>query len=49
MNDAREPSDPHIPPLDDEDDTRWLKPDDPRRVEIERRKRDAETGMDSFA
>jgi hypothetical protein len=35
---AREPFDAHLPPLDDEDDARYLDPDDPRRVEVERRR-----------
>jgi hypothetical protein len=41
---AREPFDPHLPPLDDEDDVRHLLSDDPRRVEIMRRR--AERGED---
>lgn len=36
MNDGdREPSDPHMMPLDDEDDARYLDPSDPRRREVE--------------
>jgi hypothetical protein len=31
-----EPSDPHTPPLDDDDDARWLDPVDPRRLRVER-------------
>jgi hypothetical protein len=35
---AREPFDPHQGPLDNEDDAQYLKPEDPRRVEVERRR-----------
>lgn len=35
---AREPFDAHQGPLDDDDDARYLLPDDPRRVEVERRR-----------
>jgi hypothetical protein len=35
---AREPFDPHLPPLDDEDDARHLDPADPRRLDVERRR-----------
>jgi hypothetical protein len=35
---AREPFDPHLGPLDDDDDARYLDPVDPRRLEIERRR-----------
>lgn len=35
---ADEPSDPHLPPLDDDDDARYLDPVDPRRLEVERRR-----------
>jgi hypothetical protein len=34
----REPFDPHMMPLDDEDDARYLRADDPRRIEIERKR-----------
>lgn len=34
---AREPFDPHMGPLDDDRDARFLRPSDPRRVEVERR------------
>ena len=30
-----EPSDPHTPPLDDREDGRYLRRDDPRRLEAE--------------
>ena len=43
---AREPFDAHLPPLDDEDDVRHLLPDDPRRVEIMRRRGEQERGED---
>ena len=33
----REPVDGHRMPLDDLEDGRWLEPDDPRRLEAERR------------
>lgn len=33
---AREPFDPHMGPLDNEDDARYLDPTDPRRLAIER-------------
>jgi hypothetical protein len=33
-----ERSDPHTPPLDNDDDARWLDPVDPRRLEVERRR-----------
>lgn len=32
---AKEPADPHTPPLDDIEDAKWLDPDDPRRKAIE--------------
>jgi hypothetical protein len=32
-----EPYDPHLGPLDDDDDARYLDPVDPRRLEVERR------------
>lgn len=35
---AREPFDPHLPELDNDDDARWLDPADPRRLEVERRR-----------
>jgi hypothetical protein len=35
---AREPFDPHLGPLDDEADAKWLDPVDPRRREIERKR-----------
>jgi hypothetical protein len=31
----REPDDPHLPPLDDDDDARYLDPVDARRREVE--------------
>lgn len=34
----REPVDRHVGPLDDDDDARHLATDDPRRVEVERRR-----------
>jgi hypothetical protein len=34
---VREPFDPHLGPLDDDDDARWLSDDDPRRVALEHR------------
>jgi hypothetical protein len=34
----REPFDGHCPPLDDDDDARYLDPADPRRLEVERRR-----------
>jgi hypothetical protein len=34
----REPSDPHTPPLDDDDDARFLDPVDPRRRDVEWRR-----------
>ena len=42
----KEPSDPHLPDLDDEDDYLNLSPDDPRRIEVER-KRGVTPGVDS--
>jgi hypothetical protein len=33
-----EPADPHVGPLDSDDDARWLDPADPRRVDVERRR-----------
>ena len=33
---AKEPADPHTPPLDDVEDAKWLAEDDPRRKEIEK-------------
>jgi hypothetical protein len=33
-----EPSDPHQPPLDNDDDARHLDPADPRRLEVEQRR-----------
>jgi len=33
-----ERSDPHRPPLDDDEDGQWLGADDPRRLEAERRR-----------
>lgn len=33
---AREPFDPHMAPLDDDDDARHLDPADPRRIAVER-------------
>jgi hypothetical protein len=49
-----ERSDPHLGPLDNDDDARYLDPVDPRRIEIERRRGrsfreedyDSEQGMD---
>lgn len=35
---AREPFDPHLPPLDDDEDARHLDPTDPRRLDVERRR-----------
>lgn len=35
---AREPFDPHMMPLDDEEDARFLDPTDSRRLEIERKR-----------
>jgi hypothetical protein len=35
---AREPFDPHLGPLDNPGDARYLDPADPRRMEIERRR-----------
>lgn len=35
---SREPFDPHLGPLDNEDDARFLDPADPRRMEIERKR-----------
>lgn len=35
---AREPFDPHLPPLDDEDDARYLDPVDERRRAVEHRR-----------
>jgi len=32
---AREPFDPHMGPLDDKEDARYLDPTDPRRREVE--------------
>jgi hypothetical protein len=32
---SREPFDPHLPPLDDDDDARFLDPIDARRREVE--------------
>lgn len=32
-----EPFDPHTGPLDNDDDARYLREDDPRRIEVERR------------
>ncbi|HEY1437349.1 MAG TPA: hypothetical protein VGG82_07590 [Casimicrobiaceae bacterium] len=29
---SREPFDPHLGPLDNDDDVRWLRDDDPRRI-----------------
>jgi hypothetical protein len=34
----REPFDPHMMPLDDEDDARYLQFGDPRRLEVERKR-----------
>jgi hypothetical protein len=34
----REPVDLHTGPLDDDDDARHLRRDDPRRIEVERRR-----------
>jgi hypothetical protein len=36
---SREPFDPHMMPLDDESDYEFLDRDDPRRIEIEHRRR----------
>lgn len=36
--DDDEVSDPHMMPLDDEDDARYLDPSDPRRREVERKR-----------
>jgi hypothetical protein len=33
-----EPADPHTPPLEDDDDARHLRPNDPRRIEVEARR-----------
>jgi hypothetical protein len=33
-----EPVDRHLGPLDDDEDGRWLREDDPRRIEAERRR-----------
>jgi hypothetical protein len=30
-----EVSDPHTPPLDNDDDARWLEENDPRRIRVE--------------
>jgi hypothetical protein len=35
---GREPFDPHLPPLDEDDDARYLDPSDSRRLEVERRR-----------
>jgi hypothetical protein len=35
---AEEVSDPHTGPLDDDDDARYLSPDDPRRQRVEARR-----------
>jgi hypothetical protein len=35
---AREPFDPHMIPLEDDDDAKYLQDDDPRRIEVERRR-----------
>ena len=35
----REPVDRHRGPLDDDEDGRYLEPDDPRRIAAERRRR----------
>jgi hypothetical protein len=35
---AREPFDPHLPPLDDDNDARHLDPADSRRLDVERRR-----------
>ena len=35
---AREPFDPHMIPLDDPEDARFLDPADPRRLEVERKR-----------
>jgi hypothetical protein len=35
---AREVADMHSMPLDRDDDAQWLREDDPRRIEIERRR-----------
>jgi hypothetical protein len=42
---SREPFDPHMMPLDNEDDARYLEATDPRRIEIER-KRGSHFGSD---
>jgi hypothetical protein len=34
----QEPADMHVGPLDTDDDARYLKPDDPRRLDAERRR-----------
>jgi hypothetical protein len=34
----QEPSDPHMAPLEDDEDARYLDPVDPRRIEVERRR-----------
>lgn len=36
---SREPFDPHLGPLDDEDDVQFLNRDDPRRKVIESKRR----------
>lgn len=33
-----EPSDPHMGPLDNDEDARYLDPSDPRRLEVERKR-----------
>ena len=33
-----EPADAHAGPLENDDDARWLRRDDPRRLEVERRR-----------
>jgi len=35
---SREPFDPHTPPLDDDDDARFLDPADFRRLAVERQR-----------
>jgi hypothetical protein len=35
---GREPFDPHLGPLDDDDDARYLDPADQRRLDVERRR-----------
>lgn len=35
---ASEPVDPHMPPLEDEEDARFLLPRDPRRIAVERKR-----------